>query len=333
MSATRNVMRRALRYGLWSLAGIVAVGALLFAVFVYSPAPAMPALTGTLSTETIEAGGVSRVYRLYVPRGLSVGAALVMVMHGSGENGAQMRVETGYEFDRLADEHHFVVVYPNALAHGGDWNACGPLGNESPAGARVDDVSFLGSLVDRLTTQFRLDASRVFAVGSSRGGFMALRLAIEAPRRFRAVAAVSANVHTPDNFTCKSGPEGTSSVLIMNGTEDPLVPFDGGNVSLLGFSYKYGRVMSSRASAQFLADRNSIVATPTAVMTPVADGVQIEDVLWRDRSNVEIELVAVHGNGHGIPQPYHRHPRLLGPSVREPNGPDVIWAFFERQRR
>ena len=36
--------------------------------------------------------------------------------------------------------------------------------------------------------------------------------------------------------------------------------------------------------------------------------------------------------GHGIPQPYRRGPRLLGPSPKEPNGPEVIWAFFERQR-
>jgi polyhydroxybutyrate depolymerase len=56
-------------------------------------------------------------------------------------------------------------------------------------------------------------------------------------------------------------------------------------------------------------------------------------VLWRNDSKVEVELVAIHGGGHGIPQPYRRHPRLLGPSPKEPNGPDMIWDFFERQRR
>ena len=55
---------------------------------------------------------------------------------------------------------------------------------------------------------------------------MAFRLALEAPSRFRAVAAVSANVHTTDNFTCKPAQSDTPSVMIMNGTEDPLVPFD-----------------------------------------------------------------------------------------------------------
>jgi polyhydroxybutyrate depolymerase len=266
-----------------------------------------------------------------VPRGVARGAPLVLVMHGSGENGAQMRIETGYEFERLADQHRCTIVYPNAYE--GDWNACGTVGDVSASGRGIDDVRFLTGLVDKLVTEIGVDPRRVFAAGSSRGGFMAFRLALEAPSRFRAVAAVSANVHTPDNFKCKPAPNGTSSVMIMNGTEDPLVPFDGGNVSLLGFSYKYGKVMSSRDSGQYFADLNHIAGAPQTSDSRTKDGARVEHVRWRNDSKVEVELVAVHGGGHGIPQPYRRHPRLLGPSPKEPNGPDVIWAFFERQRR
>ena len=274
--------------------------------------------------------GLTRTYRTYVPQRVAKGARLVVVMHGSGENGAQMRIETGYGFDRLADEHHFAVVYPDA--HGGDWNACGTVGDVNASGPGIDDVGFLTGVVDKLVTEVGIDAGRVFAAGSSRGGFMAFRLALEVPSRFRAVAAVSANVHTPANFKCRPAQNGTSSVMIMNGTEDPLVPFDGGNVSLFGFSYKYGKVMSSRDSGQYFADLNHIASAPATNETNVADGVRIEHVLWRNDSKVEVELVAIHGGGHGIPQPYRRRPRLLGPSPKEPNGPDVIWAFFERQR-
>ena len=119
--------------------------------------------------------------------------------------------------------------------------------------------------------------------------------------------------------------------MIMNGTEDPLVPFGGGCVSFFGFSYKYGNVMSSMASGQYFADLNHIAGAPETSDTQVADGVHVKRVMWHSRSNVEVELVAVEGGGHGIPQPYRRHPRLLGPSPKEPNGPAVIWAFFERQ--
>ena len=201
----------------------------------------------------------------------------------------------------------------------------------SAKGRNIDDVGFLTGMVDKLVSEIGVDPRRVFAAGSSRGGFMAFRLALEAPSRFRAVAAVSANVPSPENFKCKPAGQGTSSVMIMNGTEDPLVPFDGGSVSFLGLFYRLGKVRSSRESGQYFADLNRISGTPERNETEVADGVRVEQVLWRNNSNVEVELVAVHGGGHGLPQPYRRGPRLLGPSVREPNGPAVIWAFFERQ--
>ena len=53
---------------------------------------------------TIEVGGLTRTYLTYVPLGLTKGAPLVVVMHGSGQNGAQTREWTGYGFERLADE-------------------------------------------------------------------------------------------------------------------------------------------------------------------------------------------------------------------------------------
>lgn len=324
-------MSIALRFflrGLVAVAGLVAVLGALFGFFVYSPAPEMPRLSGKLTRGSLEVGGRRRTYGTYVPRGLPKGAPLVVVMHGAGENGGRMRIETGYGFERLADEHGFAVVYPNAYE--GYWDVCTMAGDVRAKG--LDDVGFLTRMVDKLISEIGVDRNRVFAAGSSRGGFLAFRLALEAPSRFRAVAAVSANVPSPENFKCKPAGRGTPSVLIMNGTEDPLVPFDGGLVSLFGLFYRLGRVRSSRESGQYFADLNHITSTPETHRTQVADGVRVESVLWRNHSNVEVELVAIHGGGHGIPQPYRRRPRLLGPSATEPDGPAVIWAFFERQR-
>ena len=75
---------------------VIALGSALFAYFVYTPAPELPRLSGTLARETVEVHGLKRTYLTYVPRGLPEGAPLLVVMHGSGENGAQMRIETGY---------------------------------------------------------------------------------------------------------------------------------------------------------------------------------------------------------------------------------------------
>jgi polyhydroxybutyrate depolymerase len=325
-------MRRVLRFlvfCLLSLLGLVALCGALFGYFVYTPPPEIPHLSGTLTKGSIEVGELKRTYTTYVPRGLAQGAPLVVVMHGSGENAARIRAETGYGFDRLADEHGFAVVYPNSYTF--DWDDCGKVGDVSVNGVNIDDVGFLVALVDKLITEIGIDRGRVFATGVSAGGFMSIRLALEAPSRFRAVAAVSANMPTPENSKCKPVGQGTS-VMIMNGTKDPLVPFNGGEVNLLGLFYKGGNVRSSRDSGQYFADLNNIVGAPETNQTPMADKVSVEQVLWRNGSKAEVELVAIHGGGHGITQPYWRRPRLLGPSPMEPNGPALIWAFFERQQ-
>ncbi len=313
---------RFLRLFVFSLIVVVAFVAALFGYFIYSPDPDLPRLSGTLAKGSIDVGGQKRTYRSYVPRDLAKGAPLVLVMHGSGENGPRIRLETGYEFERLADEHGFAVVYPDSYSF--DWNDCGKIGDYAENGREVDDVRFLVALADSLISQIGADRSRVFATGVSAGGFMSLRLALEAPSRFRAVAAVAASVQTPENFNCAPAGTGTS-VMIMNGTKDPLVPFDGGEINLLGWFYKSGNVRPARESAQYFADLNQLTGEPETKRTAAADGVTVEQVLWRNDAKPEVELVAINGGGHGLPQRYFRRPRLLGPSPMAPDGPAMIW--------
>lgn len=327
-------MKKILRYlklGLLSLLALVAVLAALLAYFVYTPEPELPPLSGTLSKATIEVAGVPRSYRIYVPKGLPKGAPLVLVMHGSGEGPQQIRIGTGYGFERLADQHGFAVAYPKSF--GFDWNDCSSIGNTEVDGVRGDDAGFLAALVDKLAVEIGVDPARVFATGVSAGGSMALRLALEHPARYRAVAAVVANVPAAQNFQCQPAAR-TPSVMIMNGTLDPLVPHAGGEVSLFGLFYKGGQVLSSSASAQYFADRNQLTGAPQISQTQAAEGIRVEQARWRsDDGRTEVELVTLHGAGHGLPQPWARRPRLLGPSPMEPNGPAMIWAFFERQIR
>src|ERR1035437_9782666 len=109
---------------------------------------------------TVTVGGLQRTYRTYVPRELAKGAPLVVVMHGAGENGARIRIETGYGFERLADEHGFAVVYPNAYE--GYWDVCNIVGEVSANGLNIDDVGFLTGMVDKLVSEIGVDPGRVF---------------------------------------------------------------------------------------------------------------------------------------------------------------------------
>src|SRR5438309_8594749 len=170
-------MRRLPRFLLRALIVVVAFAVVLvtlLAYFAYTPASAVPRLSGTLTKGTITVAGLTRTYSTYVPRELAKGAPLVVVMHGAGENGARIRIETGYGFERLADEHGFAVAYPNAYE--GYWDACTRAGDVTANGVAIDDVGFLTAMVDKLAGEIGVDPDRVFAAGSSRGGFMSFRL-------------------------------------------------------------------------------------------------------------------------------------------------------------
>jgi polyhydroxybutyrate depolymerase len=326
------MLKKALRFFLIGLTVFIALGAGLFAYFVYTPEPELPPLTGELTKATIDVNGETYTYRLYVPKDLAKDSAkaapLVMVLHGSGQNGAQIRSETGYGFERLADQHRFAVVYPSGKSF--DWNDCSKTGDFLVNGRELDDVKYLNSLVDKLIAEHGFDQSRVFATGVSAGGFMSLRLALESPTRFRAVAAVSASVPVADNFKCTPAAQG-ASVMIMNGTQDTIVPYAGGEVALWGMFFKNGQVRSSEDSAEFFAAHNKLPLQAKREL-PLPATKNVKTIQWRDDGRFEVELVTIVAGGHGMPQPYWQRPRILGPSPMEPNGPELIWEFFARQK-
>jgi polyhydroxybutyrate depolymerase len=309
-----------------SVLALIALLAALFWYFVYSPAPEPPQLSGAWTRTVIESGGRERSYRVYAPDNLAQGAPLVVVLHSSDGNAAQIRRATGYGFDRLADLHGFAVAYPQGFE--GNWNACNRTGDYSANTLNIDDVAFISAMIDEIARGHGIDVDRVFAVGLSRGGHMAFRLALEAPNRFRAVAAVAANLPTQDNLKCQVPDEPIPSVMLMNGTADPLNPFEGGRVRLLGL-FDRGTVISSAATAEYFAELAGASRSESAIQN--FGRVQIENTRWRGEGGVEVQLSAVEGAGHVMPQAYWRNPRILGHTPREIDGPAEIWSFFERQ--
>lgn len=391
---TKRTLKKFLQRLLLSLVLVVSLGAGLFGYFLYTPDAIEPKLSGTLQTATIDVGGVTYTYRLYLPNNLPERAPLVLVLHGSGQNGAQIRMETGFGFDRLADAKQFAVLYPSSKSF--DWNDCSNTGDFQVDGRELDHQSYLNTLVDRLVATHQFDRNRVFVTGVSSGGFMSLRLALESASRFRAVAAVSANVPAAGNFKCQlprgevsanssneaasvAGGENldtkervanvsssngaadtnntanlanavrpaesagldsaartkhaTSSVLFINGTADPLVPYQGGHAALWGMFFDSGEVLSAQASAEFFARLNQLgqQAPNTAEQaTEQAATTTFERRVWQGDSKVQVELITIPSGGHGMPQPDWQRPRLLGPSPMSPNGPELIWQFFNR---
>jgi polyhydroxybutyrate depolymerase len=290
--------------------------------------PPEPELPGELVAGSLEHAGRTRTWRAYLPQERAAAPALVLVLHASAGDWEQARAGYAYAFDALAEREGFVAVYPEGVE--GHWNDCRKAAPYSANTLDVDDVGFLRALVDRLAAELGADRSRVFATGISNGGQMALRLALEAPDLVRAVAPVAASLPSERNMDCK--PAGRPvSVLLMNGTSDPMNPFEGGEVALYGVLGSRGSVLSSADSIDYFRDIAGHTGGPAVNTLPdlePGDGSTVEVRRWDAPGRKPVALYAVLNGGHNAPHPALQLPRLLGPTNHDISAADEIWRFF-----
>jgi len=302
-----------------------ALVALLAAVFAFDAADAQPRPRGMLKRDSLPVKGMQRTFLTYTPRSLKPGAPLLFVFHGSGGDGAGMREITGFEFDLIADAQGFVVVYPDGFQT--TWNDC-RKGSPQPARVmNIDDESFIEAMIAKQATDHMIDRKRVFAAGWSNGGQLAYRLAMERPQQFAAVASISASVPTPPNLAC-TPTNAPMPVMIINGTADPINPFNGGNV-MLGFT-SLGPVYSADATAQYWAKLNGVTGEPTVTRLPhkvQSDPTWVEQKSYSAPGKPSVVLYAVHGGGHIVPQRYFQFGEG---QTQDLDAPPVIWEFFSK---
>ena len=198
---------------------MTAVFAVLVSFVVYGGARAS-ALPGGDIAGALTLGGLDRTYQVHVPTGLDHPTGLVINLHGAGMTGGDQAAATNY--DAIADQHGFVVAYPDGI----DLSWADGRGASIPDRQGVDDVGFLGALIDRLSRDYGVAPGRVFVTGTSAGAFMANRLACERADIVSAVAPVAGTLGIA--FPC--APSRPVSVLQVHGTADPVVPFGGGTM-------------------------------------------------------------------------------------------------------
>jgi polyhydroxybutyrate depolymerase len=312
----------------FTLTGAIALVVVAATLLLRFELPPEPSLSAEPAREALPWRGLSRPYLVYVPAGLGPGAPLVLVFHGSDGDARQARAGFGWEWDRLADEHGFVVAYPEGYE--GHWNDCRAVAPYAANRLGVDDVGMTRALVARLVDRHGVDPARVFATGISNGGQMALRLALEAPELVRAVAPVIASLPADENLDCT--PSGRPvSVLVMNGTEDPMNPYEGGIVALHGVLGNRGEVVSTEETVAYFAGLAGHEGPGVHEALPdraPGDDTTIERTRWSAPGRAEVVLYAVRGGGHTVPHPKARFPRLLGRTSGDVVAAEEIWSFF-----
>ena len=179
---------------------------------------------GTDLERKITIDGLEREYLVHLPSGYSSTSTcpVIFALHGGGGN--YENTPALYNLNAAADKHHFMVVYPNAINKSWSMKGIGSMVKENDPG--IDDVKFISTLMDTLVRHHHADSTSFFCTGLSRGGIFSLFLASKLSGRFKAVASVCTSIplSIADDFTFYP-----TSILLINGTEDPLIPFDGGH--------------------------------------------------------------------------------------------------------
>jgi len=173
----------------------------------------------------ITVDGLEREYLIHLPPGYAPNISLpvIFALHGGGGN--YENTIALYNLNVPADQHNFIVVYPNALNKSWSMKGVGSFVKENRQD--IDDVKFISILMDTLVTYYHADPSSFFCTGLSRGGIFSLFLADKLSSRIKAIAPVCASI--PQSIIGDYSFQHPTPVLLINGTEDPLIPFEGGH--------------------------------------------------------------------------------------------------------
>ena len=296
-----------------------------------------PAYAGTDQRSSIIHDDLERTFHVYIPSSFdkSEMRPLVIALHGRGTNGEGMILVTRKGFDKLADKDGFIVVYPDGIEL--NWND-GRIDEEAEDRAHrenIDDVGFISALIDYMIRDYNIDPKRVYVTGISNGAVMVYRLGCELSGKITAIAPVDGNIPSTSNPECAL--KRHVSVLAINNVDDPVVPFEGGEIYSHFHRVKLGRVMSADGSTGLWVKRNGCSPVPVITEEPDRDPHDGTRVTRREYMNsddgTEVILYSIDGGGHTWPGGFQYMPAwIIGKTSRDIDASEVIWLFFKRHQ-
>ncbi|NIJ40061.1 polyhydroxybutyrate depolymerase [Parvibaculum indicum] len=272
---------------------------------------------------TIDVDGTERNYLIFRTADLPLPAPTVIVLHGGGGGAERMAAYNG--FGDFAREHGILAIYPEAIDH--FWND----GRKDERGAASDDTGFLRALIRTLVAEGLADPSRIYLTGMSNGGMMTLHMACTAPGLFAAIAVVAAS--QPQDVPCPV--KQPLPVLLVNGTDDGMVPYKGGPVGK-GWTDR-GRVIGHENTLRLWARANdcSQMAATAPLPDTARDGMRSTETVFDCPADTAVIGITVEGGDHSWPGgsrgPIAR--MLLGPVTRDFSANRIIWNFFKPRAR
>jgi polyhydroxybutyrate depolymerase len=231
----------------------------------------------------------------------------VFNFHGFGSTAKQQMVYGN--FMPLAERDDFLIVAPDGQGEGINrhFNLTGERNLQ-------DDLAMVQTLLDHIEATFCVDTKRVYSTGMSDGGAMTSFLACRASDRFAAFGPVAVVVFVPGCAPTRPIP-----IAAFSGTDDPVVPFNGGQVHCCGG-------VSLQAAPDTMAAWANFNGCDPAFTDNQLD-TEVTQRIWTGCTGGEVVFYIINGGGHTWPGsiPVER----LGKTTTQIDASATIWDFFK----
>ncbi|MBI9073356.1 MAG: hypothetical protein JEY94_17270 [Melioribacteraceae bacterium] len=173
------------------------------------------------NTQTIIHDGLNREYVLYIPNSYDGTSAVPLMLNFHGFGGSASDFMSYADMSTVEESDTFILVYPQGSFSDGSshWNPC-PVGGDNKSTA--DDLGFVESIINEISTQYNVDMERIYAAGYSNGAMMAYGLAHYKSDLIAAVASVSGVM-----LDCTGPTSHPMPVVHLHGTSDGVLPYNG----------------------------------------------------------------------------------------------------------
>jgi polyhydroxybutyrate depolymerase len=188
-------------------------------------------------------------------------------------------------------------------------------------------------LLDNLIAYYKADSNHVFCTGISRGGVFSLYLAWQLSDRITAIAPVCASI--PQAIADAYSFKHPTPVLLINGTEDPLINYNGGPGKLnnRNAESQAANMLPTEVLVNKIVKMNNCGSTPVITNMPNAeprDGCTETDYFYQC-NDLQVEFIKVVNGGHAWPGGVQYLPKIIiGKACKDFRAEEKVFEFFKK---
>jgi polyhydroxybutyrate depolymerase len=268
----------------------------------------------TLINETFVFDGNNREYNIYIPAGYDGASDYPVLFNFHGGGDVISTYMSTVDMRSIADAAHFILVYPQAIPDPGNGGATSWM-HKLPT--THNDVPFVQAIIDAVSSNYSIDANRIYACGYSLGGEFSYELACQLNDEIAAIGVVARTMGSNTYSNCS--PVHPTGIITILGTADTISDYNG--ISYAGIQY----YESADDVHNYWAVSNDCSTAPimeTLPNTNTSDGSSVERYTWSNSDDcIYIEHLKVIDGGHDWPGSFGN---------MDINASQEIWDFVSR---